>query len=264
MKLTMAQMTAVRYYEGDVTGEDPFWGDPKAYVTLNSLFYNGIGTERRRAAEGKKLNPAVIADPLRLYTLCRDLLSAFLAADLSQERITSRVERYADYMEMKQAGGTLSFTSTSSGGFLKAYGDRIGIALMKFHIPAGTPCLPFAEVLQEGYLKTEEQEILLPPGLALAFRETALTGRDLEITDARGAKPLVRCEAYVQGYLPGPQGMPFDPYNLAGPEAGLRVYLALNEQREPAEADRRIYTEWKRGFRAAVLADFPDGKKAVS
>ncbi|MBO4919619.1 MAG: hypothetical protein J5365_05625 [Erysipelotrichaceae bacterium] len=45
------QLKAIRYYEGDVSGDDPFWSDPKAYVTLNSLFFEGIEAERRRARE---------------------------------------------------------------------------------------------------------------------------------------------------------------------------------------------------------------------
>ena len=250
MKLNKAQLEAVRYYEGDVSGDDPFWGDPKAYVTLNSLFYEGIGTERRRAAEGKYLNPAVIEDPERLVRILADLLSAFRCADLSRERKTYRVERYADFLEMKQAGRTVSFTSTSSGGFLKAYGDRIGIALMEFTIPAGVPCLPFAEVLGGGYLKTEEQEILLPPGLTASFEEVPVNAEERLITDAEGNPPLLKCRAVPGAFIRAADPGGFDPQ---GPFAGKQVYEALDRGQEPDAEAVRIYTAWKKQVRDHLL-----------
>ena len=40
------QQKALLYYEGDVQGSDPFWGDKKAYTTLNSLLFPGFANER--------------------------------------------------------------------------------------------------------------------------------------------------------------------------------------------------------------------------
>ena len=253
MKLPDDQLQAARYYEGDVDGDDSFWGDPKAYVTLNSLFYEGIGTERRRAAEGKMLNPALLDDPERLYQICRSLLNACRAADLHQERKTYRVERYADYLEMEKASAILSFTSTSAGGFLREYGDRSGIALMEFIIPPGIPCLPYAEVLDEDYLKTEEHEILLPPGLSADFTRLSLSGDDLEIYDAEGNPPLIKCRAVLTGIIKTPLSAPPVP---EGTEAGKRVYDALMNETEPDPEDVALYTAWKRYFRARVLSSF--------
>lgn len=252
MKLTPAQEKAIRYYEGDVQGNDPFWGDPKAYVTLNSLFFDGIETERCRAAEGKHLNPAVYEDPERLYTLCRDILDAFSASDLSKPRITWRVERYADYLQTKKAGKTLSFTSTSSGGFLKAYGDRIGIALMEFHIPAGIPCFTYKEVLQDNYLKEDEQEILLPPGLLLKITEKPLSREEREITDAEGKEPVVSCIAEITGIA---QYTKDTPPVTDGNEAMIRVYTALNAGKEPDSEDVKKAMQWKEYFCSRLLAN---------
>ena len=250
MKLTKEQLKAVRYYEGDVQGDDPFWGDPKAYVTLNSLFYDGIGTERRRAKEGKYLNPSIIEDQERLIGLLQNLLAAFRCADLTRERKTYRVERYADYLEMKQAGSTVSFTSTSSGGFLKAYGDRIGIALMEFTIPKNIPCLPFAAVLGEGYLKEEEQEILLPPGLSAEFTEVPVSEEEKEIKDAAGNEPLLKC--LVRPGIPRTiQGS--SEIDSRGPSAGRLVYEALNAGEEPDVEAVQVYSSWKKQIRNRVL-----------
>ena len=55
----MDELRALRWYEGDVTGNDPLWADSKAYVTLNAIFFDGIENEMIKAKENKHLNPAV-------------------------------------------------------------------------------------------------------------------------------------------------------------------------------------------------------------
>ncbi len=260
MKLTEKQLLAMKYYEGDVHGKDPFWGDPKAYVTINSLFFDGIGTERRRAAEKKYLNPAVIEDPERLLDLCRELLSAFHAPDFCRPRNTYRVERYADYLEMKEQGCTVSFTSTSTGGFLHSYGDRIGIALIEVEIPAGMPCFPFAEMLQEEYKKTEEQEILLPPGLTLDIQEIELDEEDKQIRDAEGNPPLVKAHIRITGYVQNSgSGDESEIRDTESIQAGIRVYQALNAGTEPAAEDAEKYMLWKKNLRNILLGEFRKG-----
>ena len=42
-----AIIRAIRFYEGDTHGDDPFWGDPKGYCTLNALLFPGIETNVR-------------------------------------------------------------------------------------------------------------------------------------------------------------------------------------------------------------------------
>lgn len=247
-------LKAIRYYEGDVSGQDPFWSDPKAYVTLNSLFFDGIEAERRRAREKKYLNPEIIKDPVRLFSLLKDLLSAFEAS--GTERITCRVERYEDYLEMKEKGMTVSFTSTSLDGFLKEYSDRIGIALMIFHIPSKAPVLAFGEVLKEEYLKAQENEILLPPGLSVELKEILLEEEDLEIKDALGDPPIVKCEAYIKERKTfRNSGLSSPVCDLKGPQSGTRVYEALNEGIEPEPEDIEIYTEWKKKFIEKVMSE---------
>ena len=72
--LNEKEIRALRFYIGDVSGSDPFFSDPKAYVVLNSLFFPDISSERARAAEGKLLNPAIIADTERLTGFFSDPL----------------------------------------------------------------------------------------------------------------------------------------------------------------------------------------------
>ncbi len=238
--LTPAQLRAVRWYIGDVDSNAPFWGNAKAYVTLNSLFFDGIAAERARAAEGKFLDPAILADENRLVDVLRDLLSAFLPLETALD--TYRVERFADFTAMREAGRTLSFTSTSTAGFLPAYQDRIGIALMRFTLPAGTPCIPMAQALPH-YAKADEAEVLLPPCMRLQITEMPISAEESDILDANRQPPRISVRAVpMETRLPVPQ-------NPSLPErfrlAGMEVLSDLNAGTEPSAQAVRDFTAWK-------------------
>ncbi|MBR2283254.1 MAG: hypothetical protein IJ874_02390 [Ruminococcus sp.] len=260
MGLNSKQLEAVRYYIGDVSGNDPFWGSGKAYLVLNSLFYPGISTESARAAEKKYLEPEILADTERLVGLLTDLLSAFTPA--GREIMCCRVERAADYAQMKSAGRTLSFTSTSTAGFLSAYQDRLGIALMEFEITPDCPCIDMAQAL-ESYAKPDEQEVLLPPFLGLNITELPLTQEHMRITDAAGQPPELFCHAipYVMPCNAEPETLP-----VGGNEAGMRVLKALNSGTAPEKDDVELYVKWKSALvsilcstAAAFTLDFSAG-----
>ena len=249
-QLTPAQIRAVKWYIGDVAGDDPFWSDPKIYVTINSLFFPGIATERARAGEGKRLNPAVFADESRLIGALRDLLAAFAPLDAPTE--VFRVERYADFRQMQEAGGTISFTSTSTAGFLRAYQDRAGIALMRFHLPAGTLCIPMAQML-DNYAKADEAEILLPPCMRLQFEKLPLLNSEKSILDANGEPPMISVRAVPSGMIvPGTEND-----SPADCTAGIRVFSALQAGEEPSPADSSAYSAWKRSLLARVFLSDP-------
>ena len=145
----------LKYYTGDVYGSDSFWSEPKAYLVLNSLLYDGLETEISRAREGKFLNPSILDDVERLMDFYDNMLSAFRKCHSDRNIRTYRVERYSDFQPIKKINHTISFTSTSTGGFLDAYRDRKGIALIKFIIPENVSCINVAEVL-DYYAKSEE------------------------------------------------------------------------------------------------------------
>lgn len=242
--LNEPEQKAVRYYIGDTEGDDPFWGDPKAYVVLNSLFYPGIRTEAARAAEGKRLNPAILDDPERLHKVLSGLLSACRKCALPEERRSFRVERWSDYQELRSEGACIGFTSTSTAGFLGAYADRIGIALMAFTLPAGTPCIPVAEVLPH-YAKADEAEILLPPYLGLFIRERGVPEAYLGIMDAQGEPPIVYAEVTCCPMVMQP---PASGGEISACPAGKRVYTALMDGIQPDPEDVAAYTAWKAAF----------------
>lgn len=237
-QLTPAQIRAVKWYIGDVAGDDPFWGDPKVYVTVNSLFFPGIETERARAGEGKRLNPDVLSDESRLIGVLRDLLSAFTPLESPME--VYRVERFADFRQMQDAGRTISFTSTSTAGFLKAYQDRAGIALMRFHLAAGVLCIPMAQIL-DTYAKADEAEILLPPYMRLQFEKLPLLEEEKSILDANGEPPMISVRAVPCGMV-----LPrIENDMIADRTAGSRVYAALQAGKEPDPDDINAYSAWK-------------------
>ena len=251
MKLSEHAITAIRYYLGDVEGNDPFWGDRKAYCTLNALFFPGIANETARAREGKRLNPAFLQDIGRLTALCTDLLQAFCDAGTPREITVFRVERLSDCLLRRELGDTISFTSTSASGFLKEYRDKKGLALLRFRIPAGTPCIVMADVLDH-YAKAQEDEVLLPPQTELEFTEIPLSEEERQITDADGNPPAVSFFVNVCGMRSVRPDGGCLPAEGAG--AGQRVYEALNRGEIPAEEDVRLYCEWKEVFRKNVLS----------
>lgn len=248
--LTQEEIQAVKFYIGDCTGyeQHPFWGESRAYLVLNSLFFDGIRTEQARVAEGKFLNPEIVADPERLENLLRTLLSAFRKSWNTENFTTYRVERFSDYQAMKCASRTISFTSTSLNYFLKAYQDRTGIALMRFEIPAHTPCIHMQEFLQD-YAKPEEAEILLPPFLNLHFEEIPVSDDEKKILDSEKNPPVCSCVVTVQELK-----LPDNPKNPGIKVKDLKkIYSALNCQNEISQEEIKFYTEWKKSLIYKIL-----------
>lgn len=247
--LNNEEKSVLKYYTGDVSGDNPFWSEPKAYLVLNSLFYDGIYTEKARVSEGKFLNPVILSDVDRLLYFYDNIFSAFGKCRAENNIVTYRVERFSDYTSIKRSEKTVSFTSTSTAGFLKEYRDRKGIALMKFGIPAGTSCISMAEVL-DVYTKSEEAEILLPPFMNLNITEVPVIDSEKSITDADGNPPVVACIAECGKFrISGRK----ENISDEGAKAGQRIYTALNNGENPSDEDIKLYCEWKSLFRELYL-----------
>ncbi|MBO4878400.1 MAG: hypothetical protein J5501_10370 [Ruminococcus sp.] len=249
--LTARQIKALRYYIGDVSGNQPFWSNGKAYVVLNALFFPGIAAEVSRAAEGKYLDPELLSDTLRLEELLRDLLSAFQSCTVSSPVKTFRVERMSDFSLCRSRKTTVSFTSTSTDGYLSSYSDRKGIALLEFLLHPGVPCIDVATELPH-YAKPEEAEILLPPALCLDIEEAPLTEEHLAIKDSDGLPPQIRCVIRPSTILSPPERL--ERAVPEGSEAGMRVYEALNSGKRPSAEDITLYSNWKADFIANLFS----------
>lgn len=241
-KYTENEIKAIKFYTGDVSGGDSFYGDGKAYVTLNSLFFEGIATEKMRADEGKRLNPAVIENIPRLLEFFNSLFSAFGKSRLARPCKTYRVERMADFEMCRSLGRTISLTSTSLAGFLDEYRDRRGIALMEFNLKEGSHCIDVAEVL-DYYVKAEEREILLPPFLSIDIVEKELTKEESRVTDCDGNPPFISARVNVNGISENVEDVDI---HICDCGSGIRVYNALNNGETPTEADIAEYSLWKK------------------
>lgn len=255
-KLNDSELRAVRYYEGDIPPSDrsdPLWGDEKAYCSLNALLFPGLSSEITRIAEGKRLNTALLSAPDTLLMLYRALFSASKKGSQPAKTTGRRVERAGDFAECAVHGHTLAFTSTSLGGFLSAYGDKRGIVLLTYHIPAHTPCIIFSQML-DTYAKANEQELLLPPFLRFSAQERPLTDAEMQITDLEQKPPQAAYDLYLTGETLRQKPVPKPP--LAVCEAGIRLWEALNAG-TPADVlpqdDVQAYLAWKQQLRAALI-----------
>ncbi len=242
--MTSDEKKALRFYIGDVSGSDKFYGDPKAYVTINSLFFPGISTEMLRAAEGKPLNPEIPADMPRLLDFFGNLFSAFGKCSVGAEE-TWRVERYSDYLLMADAGSTVSLTSTSKAGFLGSYRDRIGISLIRFSLTEGSPAIDVAGEL-DFYAKPEESEVLLPPFMRLELSELPVTERELSVTDSQNQPPMIYCKAIYTGEMADYDGIEC-PLVKDGSYA-VNVLRKISLRQKPEEEEVRIYCHWKKAL----------------
>ena len=141
-------------------------------------------------------------------------------------------------------------TSTSRAGFLDAYTDKRGLVLMEFFLPAGTPRADMARLMSR-YIKPQEAEVLLPPGLPLRFRERPLTAAEKGIRDRDGDPPV--CALTAEPGIPAADaaGTPL-PVTAGDAAAGVRVCGALAEGLEPAPEDLRKYLRFKRAFRSRL------------
>lgn len=244
-KLTDEELRAVRFYEGDIPEtdrNDPFWGDARAYVTLNALLFDGVHSEYTRVREGKRLNPAMLSDIPRLCGVYRALYTAAQKGAQNADCCGYRVERAGDFRRCLAAGMTQSFTSTCIDGFLPEYGDKQGIVLLTYRVPAGTPVLIFSALLPN-YLKASENELLLPPFLRFHAEARTLTDADRCITDMNGAPPAAAYDVYIE---PAQHCAGIHMLPDVSCAAGMRIFDAINSGTPEAELSPDDLAEYLR------------------
>lgn len=243
MNLNEKEIRALRYYEGvlDSKEKDPFWCDAKAYVTYNSLFFDGIETEQARTEENRKLNPAIACQPGKVLALTQDLYSACRKYEHGIIHVY-RVERLVDYQKFCASGMFTSFISTSRCGFLSSYEDKYDLVLMEIEIDAKTPCVDLVEMVP-GKEKEEDGEVLIAPYTCIEVQEEALPDPYQNIQDGRGKRPAVYCKIKVRPSdgADTPQVI-FRQEDLMGVQS---VYDALNMHACPNEQAVEQYVHYK-------------------
>lgn len=246
----ITQKKAYRYYIGETNCTDPFFSDAKAYVTLNSLLFEGITTECARIRENRKLNPVFLQEIDRTVCLLKSLNGLFYSGMQGKDdRTVWRVERLQDYEVMKRTGILQSFISASKNGFLNAYTDKIDLVLMIFHLQKDDPYIDAAEELFP-YPKPEEAEITLPPYVRAAFYERKLSAEEKKIRDRNGNSPAAVCDVYLKG-----ETEVFDRPEIISEKDILKsvsLYESLNLGKEIAQDDLQSYLRIKSYIRAEI------------
>ncbi|MGM9940610.1 MAG: hypothetical protein ACI32N_01295 [Bulleidia sp.] len=233
----------LKWYSGDVSAydpSDPLYGDPRAYVTLNALLFEGMETEQARVAEGRRLNPAFIQRVEETVSLIRGIDSCL--TPLSEPCIVRRVERLSDYSVFIQSGKMPSFISTSDAGFLSSYQDKFGLVFMEMHLHEGVRCVRLEDVLDE-YRKENEKEVLLGYDCPITIRQIPIPEQYAGVKDGRGDPVVVYAvvDVWPQRYEKKAEtGLSDDMI-----DASVRVYDCLNHGVEPDETDIRRYLALK-------------------
>lgn len=237
------EIKALKYYEGDLTIQDTsdYFSNPKAYVTFNSLFFEGLETERARTNEGRMLDIAIGTNPQEVLHMSKNLISAMKKYPHDMLH-TYRVERLVDYQEFKKYKMLPSFISTSTNGFLDAYKDKKDLVLMDIWIDSDALCIPYQEALHQ-YQKKEEGEVLLAPYAMIDIEELPISEEVKEIQDCNGNPPKVYCKVMVHGTTT--QTYPEISLDKNYKEAVRSVYLSLNFKKEPQQIYIDEYLNYK-------------------
>lgn len=247
---------ALKYYARET---DEYYGMPKdsdAYNTLNALLYDDVESEKARAKEGKRLNPAFLdMRPGVISALCADLITAcMLGGKGAPAETLFRVARRSDVETMMREGRTLSFTSTSKNGFLDSYVDKDGLVLLEIHLPENAPRAELAALLPD-YSKPKEAEVLLPPWLTANFETCALSEAESQIRDCTGCAPLAKYRVYIGDSIVPPEFGKDTPIEIPPAEPGKRVLAALMSGNAPEPKDVETYLLWKKALCAEIVTE---------
>lgn len=251
--LTKDEIHALRYYQGILDCADqanPFWCDDKAYVTLNSLFFDGLETEKARAMEGRYLNVDIATDWQQVLFLTKQLLTSCHHYQHDSIHV-NRVERFVDYQKFVDEKMFTSFISTSKNGYLKAYEDKYDLVLMDIDIAKNTPCIDLLAML-EGKEKAEEAEVLIAPYTSIIVEEKPLEECFFDIKDGNGNPPKVFCHVQVGSFCDIHSNPSFDISNEQI-MAVKRVYQALNMHAQIKTEDIELYLQYKKGLRSMII-----------
>ena len=252
-KLTDDEIHALRYYEGVLSPQDqnkPFWSDPKAYVTFNSLFFADTVTEAARCEEGRKLNACITDDPSSVMKMIKDLYTACLKYE-HQPLHVFRVERLADFQMFCREGTFTSFISTSRAGFLENYEDKYDLVLMDIAVSTDVPCIDYIQMVP-GREKEEESEVLIAPYPEIKVIKDELPRELRTIKDGRGNPPAVYCHVDVKAGM----GKKTDVQSVAPVhvEAARSYYQAMNMHADVNENDRALYLQYK-----SIIRSYTEG-----
>lgn len=241
----------LKFYSGDVRDEDPsdpLFSDPKAYVTLNALLFDGIETEQARVKEGRKLNPSMIVRYEDTASAMHGILSCMKPCE--QETVVYRVERMVDFKLFLRAGEMTSFISCSDGGFLNSYTDKADLVFLEIHVKPGVLCVHLENVLED-YLKKDEHELLIGPYCPIRIRQLPVPEEYGRIQDRNGNPVCIYAQVEV---FPASKNKTdhFSKLNQEIIENSCRVIGQLNKEQTVQAEDLQAYLSFKKQIRYMV------------
>lgn len=274
--LTLKEIDAVRYYQGDIRKRDKndqivkdeiqegFWGIPSAYLTMNCLMFDGVINEQNRILEGNgKIVPELLLEIEKIIEVFCDIYRAMCkyVSELESDKkmLTFRTDRKVSVEEMKK-GYTVSFVSTSKNAIPEEFFQRkTELVLLNFAFPQKIPHLDFSKILKEDYLFKEQEEVLLPPFLKIELEKMELTEREKLYCDINGQSPCAKYFAEVKGI--GGRNLEDEEQKRKILDSGrnrrsAEILKKMINREIVTEEEKQEYSLWKRNFQWIVWRRF--------
>ena len=167
------EVTSLCLYAGGGSSKAGFFYQCRnAYQTFNLLMMEGLAGERVRICqEAQRPYGLYIQEWQHTLEVMTDIFTAQCKytsslKDFPEEVVLKRVDRQVNFDMMKTKGETFAFTSTSTAGFLPAIAaPKSGLVLLDVRLNCKVPLVDYAGLLEEAYVYSNEQEVLLPPFL---------------------------------------------------------------------------------------------------
>lgn len=270
-RITESEITALCLYQG--SGGDGKAGVlyqyHNAYQTLNLLMMEGLkGEEVRICTEKQNPHGIYIQEWKKTLEVMTDIFMAqckymeYWAKEKKERSAIYRVDRKVNFDMMQEQKRTFAFTSTSKKGYLANLAEsKKDLILQEVVLPEdiNVPFIDYAELLQDMYVYSEEQEVLLPPFLKVCGVEGPFKlspEEQKEITTAQGGeilKYVIRLGAFeVEDEQEDELVLieHLDEYK----DAAAEVLEQMKEKRmvNPDAEQTKHYLEWKKDFQRLV------------
>lgn len=175
--ITENEIIALCLYEGSGGNgkAGPFYQYHNAYQTLNLLMMDGLEGEEIRICEERQ-NPhgLYIQEWKKTLEVMTDIFTSqckFMEYWHKEEKklpVIYRADRKVNFNMMQTQKRTFAFTSTSKKGYLENIVKyKKNPILQEIVLTKEVPFVEYESLLQEMYVDSEEQEVLLPPFLKI-------------------------------------------------------------------------------------------------
>ncbi len=269
--ITESEITALCLYQGSGGNgkAGAFYQNHNAYQTLNLLMMDGLeGEEVRICTERQNPHGLYIREWKKTLEVMTDIFMAqckymeYWSKEKKERPVIYRVDRKVNFDMMQEQKRTFAFTSTSKRGYLsnlaKAKKDLILQEIILTE-DVNVPFIDYAELLQDMYVYSEEQEVLIPPFLEVCGVEGPFKlsiEEEKEIITDQGEeiqKYVVKLGAFEVGDVQEDELALIERLEEYK-DVAAEVLEKMKEKRMiiPDAEQTQHYLEWKRGFQRLV------------